>query len=282
MIGAFDKPEYLFRPQQILGRLRRSRGWQVVRTAWGVDIECDTTEAIGRSILHHGIYELPLSEVIVRLLEPGETAIDVGANIGHMAGLMAMRVGATGRVLAFEPGPAIKALRNNVARWSMKKKIGPIEVIEKALSDREDSASLYAPQGYARNSGVCTLESRGQSIATVQLTRLDAISVGSVGLIKIDVEGCEADVIRGAERLFLLESVRDVLFEEQRPFPATSHQLMIQHGYTLFLVSRRFLGPVLLPSTSPQSTIHPNNYLATRKPQRAMDRCASRGWTVLK
>jgi FkbM family methyltransferase len=53
--------------------------------------------------------------------EPGR-AVDVGANIGYMTSLMAHKVGLSGKVIAFEPHPAIyKRLVNNVQDWHIEK-----------------------------------------------------------------------------------------------------------------------------------------------------------------
>ncbi len=270
--------EYLHRPSQIFSS-RHLRGVQTIRTAWGDAITCNVDEVVGRSILHHGVYDLALSEAIWRLLDPGETALDVGANIGYTAGLMAHRSGTDGRVIAVEPGPPIELLRRNVAAWSIGH--APVKVIEAALSDRNDTAELYAPQGYATNSGVCTLEARGVSVGRVRLLPLDDAGFGDLRFIKIDVEGFESAVMRGASRVLGSGGVRDVLFEEHDQYPADSHKLMLGHGYSLFLVSRRFLGPVLSPPGAPQSNRWPNNYLATRDPDRALSRYAAIGWRVL-
>src|ERR687886_1998553 len=100
-----DKPEYFFRPTQLIQRLRQhlihktpSGEFEKIRLPWGVDIRVRPTETIGSSICRLGVYDLTVSEVIWRLLEPGEQAVDVGANIGYMTSLMAARVGKTGNV----------------------------------------------------------------------------------------------------------------------------------------------------------------------------------------
>ena len=62
-------------------------------------------ETIGRAILRLGVYDLCVSESICRLLDPGESAIDVGANLGYMTSLMAAKAGKCGSVESFEPHP---------------------------------------------------------------------------------------------------------------------------------------------------------------------------------
>ena len=53
---------------------------------------------VGRAIWRLGVYDLPVTELIWRLLDPGDSAFDVGANLVYMTGVMAARVGAQGQV----------------------------------------------------------------------------------------------------------------------------------------------------------------------------------------
>ncbi len=55
-------------------------------------------EGVGRSLWRLGVYDLVTCELCWRLLDPGETAVDVGANIGVVTGLLARRAGPAGEV----------------------------------------------------------------------------------------------------------------------------------------------------------------------------------------
>lgn len=88
-----NKPEYLYRPRQALQRIAQTlrpqpKTFQAV-LPWGLRMWVRPSEDLGSALWRFGIYDLPLSETIWRLLDPGETAIDVGANIGYVTGLMA-------------------------------------------------------------------------------------------------------------------------------------------------------------------------------------------------
>jgi hypothetical protein len=68
-----------------------------------------------------------------------------------------------------------------------------------ALSDRDGSAELFMPEG--RGTGRATIAATtGHDIATVKTRRLDSFEFTNVGFVKIDVEGHEEAVLRGAER----------------------------------------------------------------------------------
>src|SRR6185436_6225769 len=77
---------------------------------------CDLSEEIARDACLVGIYEPQETWLVSRLLRPGMTAVDVGANWGYFTLLCAHLVGATGRVLSLEPDPRVfELLQENLA-----------------------------------------------------------------------------------------------------------------------------------------------------------------------
>jgi hypothetical protein len=122
-----NKPYYLYRPLQLARRLRTSQASDgdplLLRTAWGSELYC-WPDALGRAVARTGVYDLAVAETLARLAESGETAVDAGANVGLMSNLLAHAVGPHGRVVAFEPHPAIvQTLRRNAARWQASERI---------------------------------------------------------------------------------------------------------------------------------------------------------------
>ena len=137
-------------------------------------------------------YEL---DVLMKCRErhlPGTTAIDVGANIGNHTVFLAAIIGA--RVHAFEPCPANHALlSHNVAANRLD---DMVTVHGCALGDADGSGfiELRMPDNFGTT---CVRSGAGD----VPVRRLDDIISEPVGLMKIDVEGAEAAVLRGAQRL---------------------------------------------------------------------------------
>src|SRR5205823_1974821 len=90
------KPEYVYRPRQLVRRLldgRRVPGSFIdAPLPWGASIRVRTGDAIGDAVLQLGVLDLAVTEVFLRLAEAGETAIDAGANVGYMTALLAHRV----------------------------------------------------------------------------------------------------------------------------------------------------------------------------------------------
>ncbi len=289
------KPEYLFRPGQLLRRLAR-RGarpeFAEITTPWGLPMRVRPREAIGHSLWHLGVLDLPVTEVIWRLAEPGETLVDVGANIGYVTGLMATRAGTRGEVWAFEPCPEIhEELAAHVTRWRTSgRSLANLHLHAVALSDHAGTACLFQPSEFATNRGTASLEAGPANAApalgvSVALNAYDAVIPGKtrVDVLKIDVEGHELSVFKGASRALGEGRVRDIVFEEHRGYPSATSSFLESFGYTIWRIDRAFLGPLLLPpdSAAPNSDWLPPNFLASRHPDRARRLCSPRGWRVL-
>jgi FkbM family methyltransferase len=277
------KPEYLWRPSQILRRLsfRPCDELSLLTLPWHCSIKACSSEVIGRSIATQGVYDLPLTEAIVRLTDVGDTALDLGANIGYATLVLARSAGAKGRVFCFEPNPALlPTLRWNVTHWNSLR-VAQIQIQTVALSDRDGDGVLGIPKDYSGNQGIASLELKENGVS-VSVRRLDSLDIGSAAIMKVDVEGHEAAVFAGAEKLLARKLIRDILFEEHESYPAPSHKLLLEHGYSIFRLTRSTWRPLLLPPEArPRQAYLPSNYLATADPSRACARFAAWGWRAL-
>lgn len=144
------------------------------------------------------VFEETLTALLINHLKPGLTVIDVGAHVGLHTLMFSQRVGPTGHVLAIEPSPAnAQFLRSHIV-WNDCRNV---DVIEAVAGDRETHVSFNFrtdptdPGGFA-NSLAYTI---GGETNTVPMTTVDVICAGQrPHLIKIDVEGAELLVLRGA------------------------------------------------------------------------------------
>jgi FkbM family methyltransferase len=122
-----------------------------------------------------------------QLLHPGETFVDCGANIGLWSLSAAPLVWPDGRVVAFEPNPVVaKRLADAAVQSSV------IEVHAMALSDEPGVLPLAA----GREHNLARVSGEGEH--SVAATTLDAVLDRPPDGIKIDVEGYELNVLRGA------------------------------------------------------------------------------------
>jgi hypothetical protein len=84
----------------------------------GAAFVCDLQDTISREVCFTGRYEPQETQLALRLLKPGMSVVDVGANWGYFSLVSAHCVGPTGRVLSLEPHPRLSSmLAENVVRW---------------------------------------------------------------------------------------------------------------------------------------------------------------------
>jgi FkbM family methyltransferase len=160
---------------------------------------------LGRTILD-GQFESAEFAFVSRFLRPGMIVLDVGAHHGFYTLLLSKRVRKEGRVIAFEPSARE---RRALLRHLRINNCGNVRVEALALGSEEKDASLFVVEGC--HSGCNSLRTpahdvRGQfTPAPVHIVRLDdwlnAQKIKQVDFIKLDVEGGELDVLRGAEDL---------------------------------------------------------------------------------
>jgi FkbM family methyltransferase len=263
-VRPLGKPHYVFRPTQLLRRLLRR---EAVRTPWTRMRVAD--DVLGRGLVRTGVHELAVSETIWRLADPGDLAVDVGANVGYFTGLLTRRVR---EVIALEPNPRLwPIVSENVAAWG-----GKIELLAAAASDTSGHSQLHLPADWGENHGIATLEAGDGESYEVTTVRLEDLIAGrEVGILKIDVEGHELKALTGAP----LELIRDLVFEEHEPLPSPVSALLAGAGFEIRGIEESFLRPRLV-ERRPESWDAPT-YLATRDLPRAQRRLAGRGWRCL-
>jgi FkbM family methyltransferase len=168
-------------------------------------------------------YDVAEFQAIPRLVQPGDIALDVGANVGVYSVLLSRLCGPIGRVWAFEPVPdTYWRLRETLAL----NRCDNVIPVQTAICEKDDTVrmnlferqfsewntlgmpSMQAPDG--------TRVSPSQSI-NVQARTLDqfcdASGIDRINFLKVDVEGFEVAVFQGAERLLKEHRVDYICFE---------------------------------------------------------------------
>jgi hypothetical protein len=105
MLSQLAKPWYVWRPWQLVRRATVAinpprSGYTALPVAWGISVIADPAKMIGRSLFTTGIYDIAVSEILARLIKPGDTVVDAGANVGYMTLLAGVAAGSSGRVLS--------------------------------------------------------------------------------------------------------------------------------------------------------------------------------------
>jgi FkbM family methyltransferase len=133
------------------------------------------------------------------LLGPGDWALDIGANIGHYTMRMAELVGPSGRVIALEPVPDTFSLLAANTRLFAHTNVSLLNV---AASDRVAIAGMQIPRFASGLSNYYQARlSAGSGNVAVLTLPIDELSLPSVRLVKIDVEGHELPALKGMRGL---------------------------------------------------------------------------------
>lgn len=196
-------------------------------------------QIIGLSLREYGEWAQGELDLLFDFIAPGDTVIDIGAFVGTHVLAFAQKVGDKGKVFAFEPNPVIfQLLKMNVKQNSLanikcvntalSKKPGTILVNKSDLTQTANfgnySLKSVSPEPTPKNKKV-----------SIKFTALDEYNIGKCALIKIDVEGMELDVLKGAAKL--LKKTKPIILAEclsiQDGWPVV--QFTSKLGYKAFL-----------------------------------------------
>jgi FkbM family methyltransferase len=187
--------------------------------------------AVGAVLDRHGEFGEDAHTLLLPLIGPGDTVIDVGANIGTSAVAFAHRVGPQGRVYAFEPQQAVyTVLCANLALNGLRN----VTPYPYAVGRQPGTAFLpvvdYAVPG---NYGAVALAGQ-ETPEGVGIVPLDQLSFPRCALLKVDVEGAENDVVQGA--LGLLRRDQPLVYVEFNDIPSNREMLgtLLGLGYRLY------------------------------------------------
>ena len=177
------------------------------------------SDVLGRNIYVHGFSEPAEAKFISSLLKPGMVFVDVCANAGEYTLIAAQKVGPGGRVHSFEPSHRMfDELVYNVGLNGLQDRctLNAVAVVDSvgtaALSCYKPGAEVYGSLGTQNWAGRPIVGH--QLVNTVTLDAyLSANNVGDVDVIKLDVEGAELPVLRGAAGLLSQEPGPTLLVE---------------------------------------------------------------------
>jgi FkbM family methyltransferase len=168
------------------------------------------------SSLGKGEFENAETHFVDRFLQPGMTVLDVGAHHGLYTLLSSIRVGTDGRVVAFEPSPRE---RERLKRHIQSNGCRNVQVIPTALSSSSGKSSFFLVEGasdYCNSLRPPAVQAKTRQVE-VEVTTLDEFlaktSMNAVDFVKLDVEGAELDVLKGATKL-LRSNTRPILLVE--------------------------------------------------------------------
>jgi FkbM family methyltransferase len=211
-----------------------------VTTGVGDTFDADLSSVLEWQLWAFGSWEKHFAELFGHLVEPGDTCVDVGANVGVHTVRLARLAGRGGRVIAFEPDPeVVQRTRRNVSLNDL----ANVRVINAAVGERTGEMRLFRPGPSDTNRARASLTHHRYltgATATVPVTTLDDVLAGApVALIKIDVEGHEDAVLRGAADT-VSRHAPSIVFEYAPQLLADPGQSpfgwLAERGYRLFRI----------------------------------------------
>ena len=160
---------------------------------------------------------------LIEWLRPGDTALDVGANVGHYAARMSRLVGAAGRVIAFEPVPAtFAALTANSKAFPFRN----VTLLNAAVGEAVGTVGMSVPTG-ADGSYLARVDPAAELKCLV--LSVDSLDLpGPVRVVKIDAEGYEPKVLAGMTTLLTRD--KPVVILERN---AEAERMLAGMGYTV-------------------------------------------------
>jgi FkbM family methyltransferase len=238
-------------PASIPGKARLSRALlHEVRSRENVIVESSAgarfvvphlAEPVAFHLLVDGRYEPETEDFISRRLSAGDVFVDAGASIGVFAVSAARKVGPRGRVVALEPSPAVFPYLEQNIRLNRLENIAALPL---ALSDEtRDRVPFYAAPASHFGMGALApqFDAEPSMISTRQLDEIVRdTQLPFVSVLKVDVEGHELAVFRGARRLLETTPGPAIVFEfcdwAETRFgkPGQAQEFLMHLGYRLW------------------------------------------------
>lgn len=220
----------------------------VAETIFGGKFSGNTSDLIQRFIYYFGVWEPSLTHWLSKRLKPGDTFIDVGANIGYFSLLASSLVGEGGKVLSIEASPSIFGrLKDNLERNGARN----VRALNVAVSNRGGKLSIYrAPMGNIGETSI--FQGDGKEFeCEVDAMPLENILAHeerkNLGVVKIDVEGAEYLVLDGMRNLIHECADLDVVVEinahrlkEHGRTPADLFGLFESEGYKAYSIENSY------------------------------------------
>lgn len=229
------------------GRTLLGRTDQEIAVRDGITYDLDISQGIDFAIYLANIYERQTKAALRKLVVPGSLVLDIGANIGAHTLHLAQCVGPEGRIIAFEPTDfAFRKLRRNLdLNPSLAARVAACHCfLTKNDADNVPSA-IYSSWPLARGADLHEKHlGREMRTESAQARSLDSVLTEladrKVQLVKLDVDGFECDVLRGATTL--LRDVRPIFVMELAPYVleerGTSLEELMSHfipnGYAFY------------------------------------------------
>ena len=210
----------------------------------GVRMNVGLIDVIERSLLTTGHWDPIVESCVQQLLKPGDTFLDVGANIGYFSMMASGIVGPNGTVVSFEP--SARALTRLTSHGCLNQ-CRNLLICSHAVGDSIGRSSLnWAPSSNIGGSTISRGKPATGAVEQITIRRLDDVCREfslTPGLIKMDIEGFELFALRGARETLadhgpnVICELTGSFLEDHGQSARDLVQFMLDLGYTPFQLS---------------------------------------------
>ena len=214
-------------------------GERIAQTSDGFPIHVYADDLIGRHILMSGKFDRSIVQVLLDHAKPGDTLLDIGANIGYVSACFLAKVKGS-KSICIDPQPGIvDLLRKNMAQFGDR-----AEVMQLGLSDREGVLQFHIDKA---NRGASRIADYGEIELPVMEAAKVLATLPRVNLIKIDVEGHEAPILRSIAKELKRLKPRAILFEDHE---GRNNLAKLLPDYRVFGIDKKLMRTRLVPTTT--------------------------------
>ncbi len=223
----------------------------LVRLKFGRRLYVDSRDiGVAQHIMVTGVWEQHYTDLVKRIVKPGDTFVDVGANFGYYSVLGGALVGSHGKVFSFEPSPRPFQLLKMSMKANGFLKPDDGNIFEYGVSDYIGEATFNFKEGDFGGGSLfipnARLEKESFTEVTIKLSTLDVMlkDVQQIDFIKIDAEGSEVSVIKGMEGLIKRSPDLKILLEfypkfiEKHMEVGAFAKYLLDFGFNFYLVDK--------------------------------------------
>jgi FkbM family methyltransferase len=178
-----------------------------LEVATGLSIRVDIANRV-EGMMYFRRYEPDVLKLFAEVLSEGDVAVDIGANVGFTAAMMAKSVGKSGTIHCFEPG---SVPFKRLARFADDANANGYQIVTYNMGASHEKSTVQLNTSKSDNPGWLTMvpglmsEASFSHAETIEVNRVDELLIEAnitPKLVKIDVEGAELGVIKGLTALF--------------------------------------------------------------------------------
>ena len=193
--------------------------------------------SVSKSLVFQSNYEFNETNLVKKIIKPGWTVMDIGANFGWYSIHFSKLVGQSGSVFSFEPIPeTYSELNSNIKLNSCQN----VKAFNLALGNKDGTISFGVPN-FDGGSGASSEFLKYSKRIQTTMRKLDDIikeqKINKVDFIKADIEGGELNMLKGAEKILeyfrpkILIEIVDMHCQRFGHFPLDVYQFLINKGY---------------------------------------------------